>query len=154
LKCTAAGTHIHICEWRHLTNPRSAPHSPGGFWKKNTVPSSLSTLTALKGVDLANNRLSGLVPPLPFGQYTIHCCLEDASRNRFACPLPAGADLCTCFGRKITCTWYELDTRSDFVPFDIFDICEFVPFDAFTYQKNPNQTFFFFFAELRMHFLL
>ena len=54
------------------------------------VPASLKhlPLTALR---LDGNRLSGVVPPLPFAEYRSYC---DMSGNAFDCPLPSGADMC------------------------------------------------------------
>ena len=43
-----------------------------------------------KALRLDGNRLSGVVPPLPFAEY--RTC--DMSGNAFDCPLPGGADMC------------------------------------------------------------
>ena len=41
---------------------------------------------------LYDNHLSGVVPPLPFSQYTDFCNI--GGTNDFACPLPDGAADC------------------------------------------------------------
>ena len=68
------------------------------------------SLAALRQLDLSCNRLSGLLPKLPFEQYSDGCFLGGpeleqcpdgsdrgpTSRNQFACPLPPGADAAGC----------------------------------------------------------
>jgi hypothetical protein len=67
-----------------------------------TIPPGLTALTAVTLLGLDSNRLSGAVPPLPFGRYSVFCCLQSSApqpacddprpgTNRFACPLPPGA---------------------------------------------------------------
>jgi hypothetical protein len=49
----------------------------------------VAPLTHPLGRNLCNNRLTGVVPNLPFAQYTNGCTLQyDPPSNRFACPLP------------------------------------------------------------------
>ena len=72
-----------------------------------TVPPSLANLTALAGLSLAMNHhglpwsggLGGVLPPLPFEQYTA-CGLE---ANRFSCPLPDGAAEACSAGQALVC---------------------------------------------------
>jgi hypothetical protein len=68
---------------------------------KGTIPSSLASLTELSSISLSKNALTGLVPPLPFKQYSGgHCALDDPGYctepncNHFKCPLPAGSEQC------------------------------------------------------------
>jgi hypothetical protein len=60
---------------------------------------SNTTLRPTSHSDLAHNSLTGLVPPLPFKQYSNGCGLDDpdgcgATCNHFKCPLPAGSEQC------------------------------------------------------------
>ena len=69
-----------------------------------SIPAGLARLSRLTDLDLGNNKLTGVVPALPFAQYTgatSYCCLVGAGTNRFACPLPAGAE--TCVGDAGSC---------------------------------------------------
>ena len=70
-----------------------------------TIPSSLGQLDKIHLMVLFENKLTGRVPPLPFEHYSLDgpsCCLVSAlnpssgPRNRFQCPLPAGASGCRC----------------------------------------------------------
>eukprot|EP00937_MAST-01D_sp_MAST-1D-sp2_P001639 g1639.t1 len=56
-----------------------------------TIPDSIGQLTALTSVCLRNNTLTGLVPALPWKQYTDYCTIGG---NPFTCPLPGGATDC------------------------------------------------------------
>ena len=58
---------------------------------------------------LEYNKLVGLVPALPFAQYTSACCLQDGGSNHFDCPLPQVRALCWCStlmaaGHALQCT--------------------------------------------------
>jgi hypothetical protein len=60
----------------------------------------------LNEISLHTNKLTGLVPPLPFAQYTDPkhgglCfldfpayCINEPNCNHFKCPLPAGSEQC------------------------------------------------------------
>jgi hypothetical protein len=66
---------------------------------KGTIPSSLASLTQLTDLTLRDNALTGLVPPLPFKQYSMVCDLDypgctEPKCNHFKCPLPAGSEQC------------------------------------------------------------
>jgi hypothetical protein len=45
------------------------------------------------------NQLTGIVPALPFKQYTTCCLSPNESPNDFTCPLPADAAACICEGK-------------------------------------------------------
>ena len=49
-----------------------------------------------RGRGLEGNRLGGVVPALPFAQYTGYCGLQlnSSATNHFVCPLPEGAEAC------------------------------------------------------------
>jgi Leucine-rich repeat (LRR) protein len=79
----------------------NADPGPGGL--TGSIPSELATLTALTSLYLVGNQLTGLVPPLPFEQYTDgdagDCTLDsdgcnEPDCNHFKCPLPATSDKC------------------------------------------------------------
>jgi hypothetical protein len=56
-----------------------------------SIPAELSQLSVLSRLQVSHNeRMSGLLPPLPFAQYTC-CWFYDIP---FKCPLPKGADSC------------------------------------------------------------
>jgi hypothetical protein len=71
---------------------------------RGTIPSSLAKLSKLTVLALYDNRLTGLLPPLPFAQYTggdpgYGCHLDapsctEPNCNHFKCPLPAGSKQC------------------------------------------------------------
>jgi hypothetical protein len=72
---------------------------------KGTIPSSLASLSKVTGIQLFENALTGLVPPLPFKQYNGWCELDagafpasdgckEPNCNHFKCPLPAGSEQC------------------------------------------------------------
>jgi hypothetical protein len=66
---------------------------------KGTIPSSLASLTKLSSIVLFGNALTGLVPPLPFKQYSYRCKLDyTGGSNHFKCPLPAGSEQCDAGG--------------------------------------------------------
>jgi Leucine-rich repeat (LRR) protein/serine/threonine protein kinase len=71
------------------------------------IPVTLGKLTALVDVSLFLNRLTGVIPSLPFGQYT-NCYMQHPTAayvtNRFACPLPVGAELCRAGPPTCGCT--------------------------------------------------
>jgi hypothetical protein len=66
---------------------------------KGTITASVASLTQLVNLHLCDNALAGLVPPLPFKQYSgRYGCLLGAGSdddctgpncNHFKCPLPA-----------------------------------------------------------------
>jgi hypothetical protein len=73
-----------------------------------TIPSTMVHLTNLNEVFLAQNRLTGLVPPLPFSQYNGSTnggcgfdapdeCGRGSGCNHFRCPLPHGAKSYPCY---------------------------------------------------------
>jgi hypothetical protein len=67
-----------------------------------TIPSSLASLR-LDYLRLDNNALTGLVPPLPFKQYSVGCYLDnpgctEPNCNHFKCHLPAGNEQCKWHG--------------------------------------------------------
>ena len=105
--------------WAHCSSNRLDPCSCGGLActdghitgldlgsnnMQGTVPVTLSAMTKLTILQLANNKLEGLLPALQFTQYTAYCCLQYDGSNHFACPLPPGADKCNSCGTSITCT--------------------------------------------------
>ena len=58
-------------------------HCCSGFHSNKfggTLPSSWTSLSNLKGLEVFGNKLTGTVPSLPFGQYTTACNLENASQ--------------------------------------------------------------------------
>jgi hypothetical protein len=83
-----------------------------------TIPDGLATLRNLTSLVLSNAQFSGLLPPLPFTQFS-RCCIQDSSAggyrddddagglydddytlkhytfNNWTCPLPPNADHCT-----------------------------------------------------------
>jgi hypothetical protein len=72
---------------------------------RGTIPSSLAKLSKMATLDLDRNRLTGLVPSLPFAQYNFNggCILNlpsgqytctEPNCNHFKCPLPAGSEQC------------------------------------------------------------
>jgi hypothetical protein len=77
-----------------------------------TLPKELAALTSLAGSSspyapgprFDNNLFSGLLPELPFAEWgaTRDCFLDG---NRFACPLPQNAKLCTGEGGPPTCVF-------------------------------------------------
>jgi hypothetical protein len=74
------------CLKRRLTRSRSMtlpPPPPPAVCMNRGRPSP-------RGRNLYGNQLTGLVPPLPFAQYTNYCYLQygDPPSNKFACPLP------------------------------------------------------------------
>jgi hypothetical protein len=81
---------------------------------RGTIPSSLAKLSKMTALALAYNRLTGLVPSLPFAQYTgnVGCRLDSPSGqyactepncNHFKCPLPAGSKQCKDEGAGVHC---------------------------------------------------
>jgi hypothetical protein len=62
-----------------------------------TIPNGIADLDALTGLEFQNNRLTGVVPNLPFQNYTAHCGLTMGGTNMFTCPLPPGARRCTMY---------------------------------------------------------
>jgi hypothetical protein len=63
------------------------------------IPSEIGMLKQLTYLLLTLNCLTGIVPALPFTQYSNYCklcwwpaCTMDS--NRFECPLPAGFENC------------------------------------------------------------
>ena len=52
------------------------------------VPASVASMASLQRLDLLNNAFTGLLPPLPWPQYSDGCWLNG---NNFSCPLPPGA---------------------------------------------------------------
>jgi hypothetical protein len=97
LRCTGGENPIHITYMiLHENNLRG------------TIPSSLAKLSKMTTLFLYSNRLTGLLPPLPFAQYNYDgngCDLDNPSDaryhctepncNHFKCPLPAGSEQCT-----------------------------------------------------------
>jgi hypothetical protein len=90
--CKTYGTSV-----AHITGMRLQSNDLHG-----TIPSSLAKLSEMSLLWLYDNRLTGLVPSLPFAQYTNGECRLDApsactkpSCNHFKCPLPAGHKQCT-----------------------------------------------------------
>jgi Leucine-rich repeat (LRR) protein len=79
-----------------------------------TLPGELVSLKKLQSIEFDNNRLTGLVPPLPFDQYKF-CALDSIGgwlhhTNRYACPLPPNASMCSERG-QLACGpigWVEL----------------------------------------------
>jgi hypothetical protein len=76
---------------------------------RGTIPSSLAKLSKMTELTLFWNRLTGLLPSLPFAQYTYaesyygQCALAlpsgqfactEPNCNHFKCPLPAGSEQC------------------------------------------------------------
>jgi hypothetical protein len=65
-----------------------------------TIPSSLTSLKELTLLNLFENKLTGLVPPLSVSSDTYSCALDmpDQCRqpycNHFKCPLPPGSEEC------------------------------------------------------------
>jgi hypothetical protein len=65
-----------------------------------TIPSGIADLKALTALELSGNKFTGVVPALPFAQYTLWCCLQHLTRdgysptNAYACPLPPHSRLC------------------------------------------------------------
>ena len=85
-----------------------------------TIPASIGKLKKLANVRLFNNSLGGIVPPLPFAQYTSDCSMHG---NKFSCPLPADAALChddgpmvctNCTGASIALEPVQCDAWMDF----------------------------------------
>jgi hypothetical protein len=84
-----------------LSNLESLEFNGGGFFGGLTgpIPSEIAKLGKLTDVQLRSNSLTGLVPALPFAQYTDACVLAAGSKyctagNQFSCPLPASAQQC------------------------------------------------------------
>jgi hypothetical protein len=54
----------------------------------------------LTDLELNSNKLTGIVPPLPFAQYSDGCYLDspdyctEPECNHFKCPLPPNSDKC------------------------------------------------------------
>jgi hypothetical protein len=68
---------------------------------KGTLPKSLGELSQLATLDLRKNKLTGLIPNLPFSQYAdgSGCHLQTNGKdvpisNKFWCPLPPDTDAC------------------------------------------------------------
>jgi hypothetical protein len=58
---------------------------------KGSIPARLGDLKQLTTLELHRNRLTGVVPSLPFNQYTKSNCYLQAPTsptNNFTCPLP------------------------------------------------------------------
>jgi hypothetical protein len=82
---------------------------------RGVLPASLKDFTALEKLDLSQNKLTGLVPPLPWAQYTGGCSIQARTKyfvpsadrrstirtNFFASPLPPNSDQCA--GGAPTC---------------------------------------------------
>jgi hypothetical protein len=70
------------------------------------IPTGIVELKALKTLNLNRNKLTGVVPGLPFAQYTGYCDLQDGNRtqsaNAYVCPLPPNSSSCT--GGPPTCS--------------------------------------------------
>jgi hypothetical protein len=106
-------------KWSSCSDARSDPCACGGVGctaghitymvlatnnLRGTIPSSLAKLSKMTTLTLNNNRLTGLVPSLPFAQYTDRyggeCVLDNPTGctepncNHFKCPLPAGSEQC------------------------------------------------------------
>ena len=63
-----------------------------------TIPgAAIRNLKKLQTFGVFRNQLTGLVPELPFAQYTGICAIGPG--NHFKCPLPSGSDKC-----QVTCT--------------------------------------------------
>jgi hypothetical protein len=84
-----------------LISHRSARRRLNGNELSGTIPSTFANLKKLNFTNLAQNKLTGPVPPLPFAQYTFVCVLDAGAgspdlpnHNRFACPLPPNSDQC------------------------------------------------------------
>jgi hypothetical protein len=89
-----------ICTDGHITEVGLENNNMEG-----TVPATLSAMTKMTFLYLNNNKLVGLLPAMPFAQYTGYCCLQYSGSNHFDCPLPPGTDKCNCGGQvNITCT--------------------------------------------------
>jgi hypothetical protein len=59
-----------------------------------TIPAEMIKLKKLTSLNLISNSLEGVVPALPFSQYTDGCTLAVQSGKGFDCPLPPGASTC------------------------------------------------------------
>jgi hypothetical protein len=75
-----------------------------------SIPSEIGALVALSGFNVACNNLSGIVPPLPFSQYSgvgYGCEMQyervHAPDNHFSCPLPKHASASECQPNPPTC---------------------------------------------------
>ena len=57
---------------------------------KGSIPEALGDLEQLVFLNLGHNRLTGVVPSLPFKNYTNGCSLQDLTSpsNHYTCPLP------------------------------------------------------------------
>ena len=60
------------------------------------LPASLVDLSGVTYMEMEGNTITGVVPALNWTQYSVGCCLQESSTNRFDCPLPAGTDECNC----------------------------------------------------------
>ena len=58
-----------------------------------TIPAEMIKLKKLTTLNLMDNSLHGVVPPLPFSQYS-GCDLAEQTGAGFDCPLPPGASTC------------------------------------------------------------
>ena len=97
LRLILIALHPFTCSSFHLLLlPSNSNRNLGRNNLKGTIPSSLASLTQLTYIDLSDNALTGLVPPLPFKQYSNYCYLDapdhcvEPNCNHFKCPLPAG----------------------------------------------------------------
>jgi hypothetical protein len=64
-------------------------------------------MVKLTVLSLESNTITGLLPALPFDQYTDNCCLElpqGSAANHFTCPLPQGSETCNSNGNCATIT--------------------------------------------------
>jgi hypothetical protein len=103
--CSSVGVGDPVveCTGGHITSMYLGANNLRG-----TIPSSLAKLSKMTQLVLTYNRLTGLVPSLPFAQYADAggglCLLEDPPEgsfgctepncNHFKCPLPAGSEQC------------------------------------------------------------
>jgi hypothetical protein len=74
-----------------------------------TVPSTVSRLTALKSLNIYNNRFAGTVPALPNSLVTTRCTLQaDSDTNCMTCPF---SQLCRCAATVCQTTTTTLPLR-------------------------------------------
>jgi hypothetical protein len=65
-----------------------------------SIPAELASLAKLIKLDLSFNHLTGLVPELPWNQYTRGCSLQGFNNsayhpsNNYTCPLPTNSAGC------------------------------------------------------------